>query len=299
MARRRREGQHPGGGRCDEETTNRCPTHQPTEPLLHPRLLIFFFSRRRRHTRYISVTGVQTCALPISLARRDRRGGARTVRDRSGQWVRSHPARHAAIADIARGIARCDRAHAHGPTPGRGGPGSPSDAGGTALSSRPSRPDRTLQGGEAPRRVRRGGFARRRVARAVSPVADRRGLRRPAGKIVAVRMGGMHQTLTFNTFDLYVLNVCTCRYHGWSSVPGTVRGLFEEVLSCAFAHRACCCSAPSWRPWPRWPGPLPWPLEAPPPQRWPRAPARPRGRPCGTTVACTPDRKSTRLNSSH
>src|ERR1044072_7465125 len=25
-----------------------------------------FFSSRRRHTRYISVTGVQTCALPIS-----------------------------------------------------------------------------------------------------------------------------------------------------------------------------------------------------------------------------------------
>ena len=29
----------------------------------------FFFSSRRRHTRYISVTGVQTCALPISNAR--------------------------------------------------------------------------------------------------------------------------------------------------------------------------------------------------------------------------------------
>ena len=29
-------------------------------------LLFFFFSSRRRHTRYISVTGVQTCALPIS-----------------------------------------------------------------------------------------------------------------------------------------------------------------------------------------------------------------------------------------
>ena len=30
----------------------------------------FFFSSRRRHTRYISVTGVQTCALPISTRRR-------------------------------------------------------------------------------------------------------------------------------------------------------------------------------------------------------------------------------------
>ena len=28
--------------------------------------VFFFFSSRRRHTRYISVTGVQTCALPIS-----------------------------------------------------------------------------------------------------------------------------------------------------------------------------------------------------------------------------------------
>ena len=29
-------------------------------------MCFFFFSSRRRHTRYISVTGVQTCALPIS-----------------------------------------------------------------------------------------------------------------------------------------------------------------------------------------------------------------------------------------
>ena len=28
-------------------------------------MMWFFFSSRRRHTRYISVTGVQTCALPI------------------------------------------------------------------------------------------------------------------------------------------------------------------------------------------------------------------------------------------
>ena len=32
----------------------------------------FFFSSRRRHTRYISVTGVQTCALPIFLRLHDR-----------------------------------------------------------------------------------------------------------------------------------------------------------------------------------------------------------------------------------
>src|SRR5213078_5420210 len=32
-------------------------------------LLVFFFSSRRRHTRFELVTGVQTCALPISLLR--------------------------------------------------------------------------------------------------------------------------------------------------------------------------------------------------------------------------------------
>src|SRR3546814_2430723 len=30
-------------------------------------MLLFFFSSRRRHTRCALVTGVQTCALPISL----------------------------------------------------------------------------------------------------------------------------------------------------------------------------------------------------------------------------------------
>src|SRR3546814_3172282 len=36
-------------------------------------LLDFFFSSRRRHTRCALVTGVQTCALPISLAKGKRR----------------------------------------------------------------------------------------------------------------------------------------------------------------------------------------------------------------------------------
>src|SRR3546814_4670343 len=36
---------------------------------------LFFFSSRRRHTRCALVTGVQTCALPISLAA----GGAAAV----------------------------------------------------------------------------------------------------------------------------------------------------------------------------------------------------------------------------
>src|SRR5210317_2568579 len=33
----------------------------------------FFFSSRRRHTRFLNVTGVQTCALPISSRRRHTR----------------------------------------------------------------------------------------------------------------------------------------------------------------------------------------------------------------------------------
>src|SRR3546814_5720453 len=36
----------------------------------------FFFSSRRRHTRCALVTGVQTCALPISLVLDDQRGVA-------------------------------------------------------------------------------------------------------------------------------------------------------------------------------------------------------------------------------
>src|SRR6056300_1868336 len=43
---------------------------------------LFFFSSRRRHTRFLNVTGVQTCALPISrsLDRRRRRRRSRPVR---------------------------------------------------------------------------------------------------------------------------------------------------------------------------------------------------------------------------
>src|SRR3546814_1850223 len=35
-------------------------------------LFVFFFSSRRRHTRCALVTGVQTCALPISLTGREK-----------------------------------------------------------------------------------------------------------------------------------------------------------------------------------------------------------------------------------
>src|SRR3546814_11817025 len=39
--------------------------------------MFFFFSSRRRHTRCVLVTGVQTCALPICRARTPRRESCR------------------------------------------------------------------------------------------------------------------------------------------------------------------------------------------------------------------------------
>src|SRR3546814_9776628 len=43
-------------------------------------VFVFFFSSRRRHTRCALVTGVQTCALPISDGQRVRIGGQATHR---------------------------------------------------------------------------------------------------------------------------------------------------------------------------------------------------------------------------
>src|SRR3546814_3456652 len=44
----------------------------------------FFFSSRRRHTRCALVTGVQTCALPIWLQPRPRKGLVDVARDGAG-----------------------------------------------------------------------------------------------------------------------------------------------------------------------------------------------------------------------
>src|SRR3546814_2936363 len=44
---------------------------------------LFFFSSRRRHTRCALVTGVQTCALPISMTPRSSKPGV------SSTWVTS------------------------------------------------------------------------------------------------------------------------------------------------------------------------------------------------------------------
>src|SRR3546814_2633944 len=43
-------------------------------------VVCFFFSSRRRHTRCALVTGVQTCALPISSDRRSRTGSRPSCR---------------------------------------------------------------------------------------------------------------------------------------------------------------------------------------------------------------------------
>src|SRR3546814_15737781 len=47
-----------------------CERYRCSTILFLSCLLFFFFSSRRRHTRCALVTGVQTCALPISEAKR-------------------------------------------------------------------------------------------------------------------------------------------------------------------------------------------------------------------------------------
>src|SRR3546814_2866303 len=68
-------------------------------------LLSFFFSSRRRHTRCALVTGVQTCALPISrrsartaVAARDRARPRRTPAPASPAMLRVRSERVAAMA---------------------------------------------------------------------------------------------------------------------------------------------------------------------------------------------------------
>src|SRR6187397_12461 len=58
----------PPGRRRRARTVARAadPLHLSRRPLrARPRRHVFFFSSRRRHTRWCTVTGVQTCALPI------------------------------------------------------------------------------------------------------------------------------------------------------------------------------------------------------------------------------------------
>src|SRR3546814_8252839 len=50
-------------------------------------VVIFFFSSRRRHTRCALVTGVQTCALPISDVKQRRDGALRITSSQSLQCL--------------------------------------------------------------------------------------------------------------------------------------------------------------------------------------------------------------------
>src|SRR3546814_1163677 len=62
----------------------------------------FFFSSRRRHTRCALVTGVQTCALPISQAESLRRGKTEMVAKKvgAGGAVSQVPATSLRVGDI-------------------------------------------------------------------------------------------------------------------------------------------------------------------------------------------------------
>src|SRR3546814_10454068 len=53
-------------------------------------LSVFVFSSRRRHTRCALVTGVQTCALPISLARVRREAEDAVRAGRSERFLSDH-----------------------------------------------------------------------------------------------------------------------------------------------------------------------------------------------------------------
>src|SRR3546814_14743806 len=78
-------------------------------------LYLFFFSSRRRHTRFALVTGVQTCALPISLSLS---GGQRGRRRRCRYphrcwrsivvWIDAFPPRSCRVARETRCIERSD-----------------------------------------------------------------------------------------------------------------------------------------------------------------------------------------------
>src|SRR3546814_8099753 len=59
--------------------------------------VIFFFSSRRRHTRCALVTGVQTCALPISRER---------IRLEGGGYRRDHLRALAQRVEVAEGEVR-------------------------------------------------------------------------------------------------------------------------------------------------------------------------------------------------
>src|SRR6188508_3435571 len=76
-------------------------------------LLYFFFSSRRRHTRWLNVTGVQTCALPISLGQR--KGiGIGGLKDPGGRRAGGeHEPWFVAKKDLARNVLHVVAGHEH------------------------------------------------------------------------------------------------------------------------------------------------------------------------------------------
>src|SRR3546814_2494070 len=64
-------------------------------------VIVFLFSSRRRHTRCALVTGVQTCALPISLFAAACSGNQE---DRLKNLPEDHPERELASFEIAEGF---------------------------------------------------------------------------------------------------------------------------------------------------------------------------------------------------
>src|SRR3546814_13504414 len=62
--------------------------------------MVFFFSSRRRHTRCALVTGVQTCALPISLIRPRRQRGIEVARADEGGEAGVARVHRAPVVDI-------------------------------------------------------------------------------------------------------------------------------------------------------------------------------------------------------
>src|SRR3546814_2597888 len=65
---------------------------------------LFFFSSRRRHTRCALVTGVQTCALPISWKRRSGGGCLVAAEARPGQPLGGNPLSDRRLLPDQRGL---------------------------------------------------------------------------------------------------------------------------------------------------------------------------------------------------
>src|SRR3546814_15615806 len=86
--------------------------------------ILFFFSSRRRHTRCALVTGVQTCALPISRSPAIDKERWRRARRRSGHREAIQPSRCAGQDPeqylSRRNIRAAVRANAPGPSHFRG-----------------------------------------------------------------------------------------------------------------------------------------------------------------------------------